>query len=102
VRSDGDPPSHIGEIRAALRGIDASWLYDVNLVEDLSSDSFRSRRLNIYLLGCFAAVALLFGSIPSYQFADSERAASDPSAHMCGRQNGACARAPCSILKIAR
>jgi putative ABC transport system permease protein len=64
VRSNADPMGHIGAIRSALRGIDGTVpLYDVNLVEDLLSESLGSRRFNMYLLACFAAVALLLASI---------------------------------------
>ena len=60
VRSAVDPSSHVGEIRAAVRAIDANVpLYDVNLLDDLLSSSLGSRRFNMYVLGCFAVVALL-------------------------------------------
>jgi len=64
VRSAVDPSSHIGEIRAAVRALDGSVpVYDVSTLDDLLSTSLGSRRFNMYLLGCFAAVALLLACI---------------------------------------
>jgi predicted permease len=64
VRSAVDPSSHVPAIRAAVRSLDAAVpLYDVRLVEDLLSDSFGPRRFNMYLLGSFAAIALILACI---------------------------------------
>jgi putative ABC transport system permease protein len=58
IRSAGDPLSHVESIRTAIREIDpAVPIYDVRSLDDLLSQSFGSRRFNMYLLGCFAAAA---------------------------------------------
>ena len=58
IRSAADPLSHVESIRNAIRQIDpAVPIYDVRSLDDLLSQSFGSRRFNMYLLGCFAAAA---------------------------------------------
>jgi len=58
IRSAGDPLSHVESIRTAIREIDPTVpIYDIRSLDDLLSQSFGSRRFNMYLLGCFAAAA---------------------------------------------
>ena len=64
VRSAVDPLSHVDAIRGAIRRIDPNVpIYDVRSLDDLLSESFGSRRFNMYLLGCFAAVALVLACV---------------------------------------
>jgi predicted permease len=64
VRSSVDPLSHVPAIRAVIREIDSSVpLYDIRDLDDLLSDSFGSRRFNMYLLGCFAAAAAVLSCV---------------------------------------
>jgi putative ABC transport system permease protein len=58
IRSAADPLSHVEAIRQAIHEIDpAVPIFDVRALDDLLSQSFGSRRFNMYLLGCFAAAA---------------------------------------------
>jgi putative ABC transport system permease protein len=64
IRSAIDPLSHVEAIRDAIRQIDPVVpVYDVRTLDDLLSESFGPRRFNMYLLGCFAAVALVLASV---------------------------------------
>ncbi len=64
VRSRVDPLSQVPAIRSAVREINATVpLYDVRALDDLLSDSFGSRRFNMYLLGCFATVAAVLSCV---------------------------------------
>jgi putative ABC transport system permease protein len=63
-RSAGDPQSHIGAIRDAIRRIGAQVaFYDVMPAMERLSNSFGSRRFNLYLLGLFAIVAWVLAAI---------------------------------------
>jgi predicted permease len=63
-RSTVDPASQVAPIREAIRAINPQVaLYDVASADDLLSNSFGARRLNLYLLGLFAAVALALAAI---------------------------------------
>jgi putative ABC transport system permease protein len=63
-RSAIDPASHAASVRDIARRIDpAVPLYDTRLVSELLSDSVGPRRFNMYLLGVFAAVALLLAAV---------------------------------------
>ena len=64
IRSAVDPVSHVDAIRDAIRQIDpAVPVYDVRTLDDLLSESFGPRRFNMYLLGSFAAVALVLACV---------------------------------------
>jgi putative ABC transport system permease protein len=65
VRSALDnPQSHIEGIRTAIREIDPKVpIFDVNEVSDLVSTSIGPRRFNMYLLSCFAAIALTLAAV---------------------------------------
>jgi putative ABC transport system permease protein len=53
-----DPRSHIAAIRESVRRVNPQVaFYDVKPATELLSDSFGSRRFNLYLLGLFAIVA---------------------------------------------
>jgi putative ABC transport system permease protein len=59
-----DPQSHVDAIRSAIRQIDpAVPIFDVAQLDDLLSTSLGPRRFNMYLLGCFAAIALTLASV---------------------------------------
>ena len=63
-RSAVNPASHVPAIREALRAINPKVaLYDVRAASDMLANSFGPRRLNLYLLGLFAAVALALAAI---------------------------------------
>jgi len=63
-RSAVDPASHVPTIRDAIRTINPRVaLYNVAAAGDLLDNSFGPRRLNLYLLGVFASVALALAAI---------------------------------------
>ena len=63
-RSAVDPRSHIPAIRDAIGRVNPQVaFYDVMPATQLLSDSFGSRRLNLYLLGLFATVAMALAVI---------------------------------------
>jgi putative ABC transport system permease protein len=63
-RSAVDPASLVPAIREAIRGVHPkAALYDVAAASDLLDNSFGPRRLNLYLLGLFATVALVLAAI---------------------------------------
>jgi putative ABC transport system permease protein len=63
-RSAVDPRSHIAAVRDTIRGVNPQVaFYDVKPATELLSDSFRSRRLNLYLLGLFGIVAMALAVI---------------------------------------
>jgi putative ABC transport system permease protein len=64
IRGIGDAASQAAAVRAAVRAIDPSIpVYDVRTADDLITLSLGSRRFNMYLLGCFAAIALVLACI---------------------------------------
>jgi putative ABC transport system permease protein len=64
VRSAGDPESHVPAIRAAVRALDPGVpVYDVTVFTDLLANSMGARRFNMYLLTCFAAIALALACV---------------------------------------
>ncbi len=64
VRSSVDPLSHVPAIRSVVREVDpAVPLFDVRPLDELLSDSFGSRRFNMYLLGCFATAAAVLSCV---------------------------------------
>ena len=63
-RSSVDPRSHIPAIRDAIRRVSPRLaFYDAMPATELLSDSFGSRRFNLYLLGLFAGVAMVLAVI---------------------------------------
>jgi putative ABC transport system permease protein len=64
IRGAGDPLTHVADVRSAIRQIDPQVpVYDVAVLTDALSASLGSRRFNMYLLGCFAAIALALACI---------------------------------------
>jgi putative ABC transport system permease protein len=64
VRSAGDPLTHIAEIRALVRTIDPTVpVFDVTEFDELISTSLGARRFNMYLLACFAAIAVVLACV---------------------------------------
>jgi putative ABC transport system permease protein len=64
IRGAGDPLSHLNDVRATVRQIDPQDpIYDVTLLNDALSESLGARRFNMYLLGCFAAIALALACV---------------------------------------
>jgi putative ABC transport system permease protein len=64
IRTNGDPKAQANAARAAVRAIDSNVpVYDVRTAEELVTLSLGSRRFNMYLLACFAGVALLLAVV---------------------------------------
>jgi putative ABC transport system permease protein len=64
VRGAMAPESYVSAIRDAVRAIDTEVpVYDIRSAEDLIAQSLGPRRFNMYLLACFALVALLLASV---------------------------------------
>jgi putative ABC transport system permease protein len=63
-RSAVDPASQVAAVRDVVSRIDPRMpFFEVRALDDLVTDSFASRRFNMYLLGAFASVALLLSAI---------------------------------------
>jgi len=64
IRGAGDPLAHVTTVRSAIRQIDPQVpIYDVTALTEALSDSLGSRRFNMYLLGCFAAIAVTLACV---------------------------------------
>jgi putative ABC transport system permease protein len=64
VRTRTEPTAQASAVRGVLRSIDANVpVYDTQTVEQFLYDSLGARRFNMFLLGSFAAVALLLASV---------------------------------------
>jgi putative ABC transport system permease protein len=64
VRTRSEPATQTAAVRGVLRSIDANVpVIDVQTIEQLLYASLGSRRFNLFLLGSFAAVALLLASV---------------------------------------
>jgi putative ABC transport system permease protein len=67
VRAAADPEALVSAVRNAVREIDpAQPLFNVKTMEAVVADSVSDRRLNMLLLGIFAAVALTLAMIGIY------------------------------------
>jgi putative ABC transport system permease protein len=67
IRTAGDPASMTPAIRAAIRDVDPNQpLYDVNPMPAFIARTLLAQRLNLVLVGSFAALALLLASLGLY------------------------------------
>ena len=67
VRTTGNPLAIAPTIRALVGGVDkAQWISDTRTVEAALTESIGSRRFTVFLLGVFAATALLLAVIGIY------------------------------------
>ena len=67
VRTAGEPEALISAIRGELRQIDPEIpLADARAMTDVLSESVASRRLNVLLIGAFAALAIVLATIGVY------------------------------------
>jgi predicted permease len=67
VRTTGNPMAIAPTIRALVAGVDqAQWISDTRTVEAALTESIGSRRFTVFLLGVFAATALLLALIGIY------------------------------------
>jgi putative ABC transport system permease protein len=67
VRANAEPEALISAVRNAVREIDpAQPVFNVKTMESVVADSVADRRLNMLLLGIFAAVALTLAVIGIY------------------------------------
>ncbi len=79
VRADAEPEALISAVRNAVREVDpAQPVFNVKTMEAVVADSVSDRRLNMLLLGIFAAVALTLAvvgiySVMSYTVSQSAR-----------------------------
>lgn len=64
IRTGGEPASQVSAVRSTLGSIDPNIpIYDIRTVDELLSNSLGSRRFTMFLLGTFAAVALLLACV---------------------------------------
>jgi putative ABC transport system permease protein len=67
VRADGDPASLAPSVRGAIAGVDKDLpVYRVTTMERMVSDSLAQRRFSVFLLGVFAALALVLAVVGLY------------------------------------
>lgn len=67
VRADGDPTALTSAVRSRIKEVDSDLpIYNVNTMEQLLANSVAPRRLSMFLLTVFAAVALLLAAVGIY------------------------------------
>ena len=67
VRTAGDPMAALASVRAAVRGVDPDLpLAAVNTMDELIGQTTGPRRFSLFLLGGFAALAVVLASIGLY------------------------------------
>jgi putative ABC transport system permease protein len=67
IRTTSDPTTIVAAVRGEVRSMDKDLpLYGIRTMEDYLTDSIAARRLNLMLLGIFAAVALVLAAIGIY------------------------------------
>ena len=67
VRTQSPPLSALSSLRKSLSSFDNQMvLYNAQSMNELISDSLASRRFSMFLLGCFAALALILSAIGLY------------------------------------
>jgi len=79
VRAAGDPLALVPSLRAAVRSVDRDLpLANVRAMDDMLESSLGQRRLSMFLLGAYAAIALLLATtgiygVMSYTVAQRQR-----------------------------
>lgn len=64
IRTAGEPTAQVSALRSTLGAIDPNVpLYEIRTVDELLSDTLGSRRFTMFLLGSFAAAALLLACV---------------------------------------
>jgi putative ABC transport system permease protein len=64
VRTESDPTAQVAAIRGAIRSIDPNVpVTNIRTVEEIVAMSIGSQRFNMFLLGSFAAVALILACV---------------------------------------
>ena len=67
VRTDGEPMQLVSSLRNELRSIDKDLpFYDIKLMDQYFSKSIAPSRFNSFLLGVFAAMAMILASVGLY------------------------------------
>lgn len=67
VRTTSDPLNLAASVRAAVEAVDNDQpVYDIQTMEKRLSDSISPRRFNMFLLGIFAAIALVLAGGGTY------------------------------------
>jgi putative ABC transport system permease protein len=67
VRTSGNPLAMAPALRELVSGVDRTQpVYHVQTLEQALADSISPRRFNLFLLGVFAAVAVLLGAVGIY------------------------------------
>jgi putative ABC transport system permease protein len=64
IRSSNEPTSQTSAVRDTVRAIDPNVpIYDIQTLEQMLSNSLGPRRFTMFLLGCFACVALVLACV---------------------------------------
>jgi len=67
VRTTTEPSSQLAAVKRAIREVNPNQTFSLTAtMEELISDSLKERRFNLFLLGLFAAIALLLATIGIY------------------------------------
>jgi putative ABC transport system permease protein len=67
IRTEAEPAALVAAVRGEVRALDKDLpLYGVKTMEDYLDESVAARRLNMLLVGVFAAVALLLAGVGIY------------------------------------
>ena len=67
IHTASDPSAIVGAVRTQVRAIDAELpVYDVTTMDQRLADSLATRRFSMFLLGVFAAMALILAAVGTY------------------------------------
>jgi predicted permease len=67
IRTAGDPSAHVDALRTAVRAVDPDLpIAEVRTMDDVVAQAVAPRRLTIFLLGSFAAIALMLAAVGIY------------------------------------